>query len=223
MCFSAEVSFGASAIISSIGVYAIKKSTQKEQRLFAIIPILFGIQQFFEGWLWIALQNDGYELTERISTFGFLIFAQLIWPIMVPLSIYFIEKNKARKRLISISLILGTVLFVLLGYRLMNYNVTAQIDHHHIFYTVGHFKSTNWWSGIFYLLPAVFPFTLSSNRKINFMGYLMLLLFLIAKLFYLKYMISVWCMFAAIISLYIYFILNKQKLIKPSSNPLQYK
>ncbi|TLX70444.1 hypothetical protein E9993_22265 [Labilibacter sediminis] len=208
MCFSAEVSFGASAIISTVGIYAYKKSTLREQRLFALIPILFGVQQFFEGWLWIALQNEGYQFIESVASYGFLIFAQLIWPVVVPLSVFLMEKNTSRKTLMKIPLALGIFLFILLGYRMIFYDVIAQIDQQHIFYTVGHFKSTNWWSGIFYLLPAVIPFILSSYRKVNILGALMLVFFLIAKVFYLKYMISVWCMFAAVISIYIYFILK---------------
>jgi hypothetical protein len=209
MCFSAEVSFGASAVISTVGIIAIKKSDKKEQLFFAMIPLMFGIQQFFEGWLWVSLQNEGYKTIETISTFGFLIFAQLIWPVWVPLSTYLVEKDKLRKRIITVPLIAGIGLFFLLGYRMIVYDVTAQIDQQHIYYTIGNFNSTNWWSGIFYLLPAVFPFVFSSIRQINFLGILMLLLFVVAKIFYIKYMISTWCLFAAVLSIYIIFILKK--------------
>jgi len=211
MCFSAEVSFGASAVISTVGVMAIKKSTKKEQLLFAMVPLLFGVQQFFEGWLWIALENGPYPRLENIATFGFLIFAQLIWPIWVPLSAYTLEKNTTRKRLIGFALLLGIALFLILGYRMLTYDVKAQIDQFHIYYTVGHFQSTNWWSGIFYLLPAVFPFIFSSKHTINYLGLMMLLLFAIAKIFYLKYMISTWCLFAALLSVYIFFILKREE------------
>ncbi len=211
MCFSAEVSFGASAVISTVGILAIKKSQNKEQLFFAMIPLMFGVQQFFEGWLWVALQNDGYRTTEIIATYGFLIFAQLIWPVWIPLSAFFIEKKRPRKRIIAFSLSVGVILFIILGIRMIAYDVTAQIDHQHIYYQVGTFQSTNWWSGILYLLPALFPFLFSSIKQINYLGILMLLLFVVAKVFYIKYMISVWCMFAAVLSIYIYFILKKQE------------
>ncbi len=175
-----------------------------------MIPLLFGVQQFFEGVLWVGLKNPQHASWIPVAAIGFLIFAQLVWPVWVPLSTFLIEKNKKRKRWIGGALILGIALFLILGYRMIVYEVTAQIDHQHIFYTVGHFKSTNWWSGIFYLLPAAFPFVFSSFRQINYLGILMLLFFVISKVFYLKYMISVWCLFGAILSIYIFFIL-KQK------------
>jgi len=211
MCFSAEVSFGASAVISTVGVLAIKKNTKKEHLFFAMIPLMFGIQQFFEGWLWIALENDGYEHIESAATFGFLIFAQLIWPVWVPLSTFKTEHNRKRKQMMAISLALGIILFGLLAYRMLFYDVSAQIDGQHIFYQVGHFQSTNWWSGIFYLLPAALPFVFSSNKRINYLGVAMLLFFVVSKIFYLKYMISVWCLFAAVLSLYILYILKKEE------------
>lgn len=211
MCFSAEVSFGASAVISTVGVLAIRKSTKKEQLFFAMIPLLFGIQQFFEGWLWVALKHEGYQTTETIATFGFLLFAQLIWPVWVPLSAFTMEKHPRRKQWMGVALSIGIALSLLLGYRMLFYPVTAHIDQQHIYYTVGHFQSTNWWSGIFYLLPAVFPFVFASRRAINYLGLLMLLLFVVAKVFYLKYMISTWCLFAALLSVYIFFILKREE------------
>jgi hypothetical protein len=214
MCFSAEVSFGASAILVTTGVLTIRKSNKKNQLFFAMIPILFGIQQFMEGWVWVSLQNEGYNIISTVSMFGFLIFAQLIWPVWVPLSAYTLETNKTRKLLITFSLALGIFLALLLGYRFFAYEVSASIEAKHIFYQVGHFKSTNWWSGIFYLLPALFPFIFSSHKKINILGYLMLLLFVISKVFYIRYMISTWCLFAGVLSIYIWFIVKDMNRVK---------
>ncbi len=209
MCFSAEVSFGASAVLVTTGTMAVIENKRRDQMFFAIIPVLFGIQQFFEGWIWVSLQSGGYETMGQISKYGFLVFAQLVWPVWVPLSAYFLERNIKRKKLITFSLVLGIGLALLLGYRLIAYDVGAFIREKHIFYQIGHFKSTNWWSGIFYLLPALFPFIFSSHKRINILGYLMLLMFVVSKVFYLTYMISTWCFFAAVLSVYILFIVKK--------------
>jgi len=210
MCFSAEVSFGASAVLITTGALTIAENKSKDRRLFAMVPILFGIQQFFEGWVWTALQGNGFETMGEISKYGFLIFAQLVWPVWIPLSALKLERNLKRKRLITFSLSLGIGLALLLAYRLIAYDVSAFIQEQHIFYQIGHFKSTNWWSGIFYLLPALFPFIFSSYKRINVLGYLMLLMFVVSKVFYLRYMISTWCFFAAVLSIYILYIVKKQ-------------
>ncbi len=211
MCFSAEVSFGASAVLITTGALALKEVSKKEQILFAMIPVMFGLQQFLEGWVWVSLQNDNYDVLRMISVYGFLIFAQLVWPVWVPLSALKLEHDKKRKRLIVFSLSVGVILALILAYRLVFYDVNGYIQEHHIFYRVGHFKSTNWWSGILYLLPALFPFIFSSNKKINILGYLMLLMFVVSKLFYLKYMISTWCFFAAVLSAFVWYVVKKDR------------
>ena len=214
MCFSAEVSFGASAVLVAAGSLTMYENKRPDHRMFALIPVLFGIQQFFEGWVWVSLQTGGYENIGLISKYGFLVFAQLVWPVWIPLSAYYPERNSKRKKMIVFSLALGIFLALLLGYRMIEYDVTASIQDKHIFYQIGHFKSTNWWSGIFYLLPALFPFIFSSDKRINILGYLMLLMFAVSKVFYLRYMISTWCFFAAVLSAYIFFIVKKNNIYR---------
>ena len=49
MCFSATASFTVGVVLSVIGVVTIKMTRRKEEIPFAMIPLLFGIQQFIEG------------------------------------------------------------------------------------------------------------------------------------------------------------------------------
>jgi len=55
MCFSASVSFGASALLTTCGALSIRKAQGPAQKLFASTPFFFGIQQFSEGCIWLAL------------------------------------------------------------------------------------------------------------------------------------------------------------------------
>lgn len=75
MCFSAEASFGASIALLTIGTLAIRKNKDLNMRLFSCIPILFGIQQFFEGVVWLTQANQSLTLYTQISTYIFLLFA----------------------------------------------------------------------------------------------------------------------------------------------------
>ena len=49
MCFSAPASFIAGTALSVIGVAALKRTESKSEIPFALIPLLFGIQQLIEG------------------------------------------------------------------------------------------------------------------------------------------------------------------------------
>jgi hypothetical protein len=73
MCFSAEASFGLSVALLSGGVYCVKNAFSKNRLLLpvAIIPLLFAIQQFSEGWVWIGLRWENSALV-RIFALVFL-------------------------------------------------------------------------------------------------------------------------------------------------------
>ena len=126
MCFSATVSFGASAVIGTMGVIAYKKSTTTPQRVFSMIPIFFSIQQFFEGLIWMNLANPESTFPTSWLTYTFLFFAWIIWPIFIPFTIRLLEQDHVRKKILSLMLLVGTVVSAMLIYNLVVYDVTAK-------------------------------------------------------------------------------------------------
>jgi hypothetical protein len=66
-------------------------------------------------------------------------------------------------------------------------------------------------NGILYFIPTVLPALFSSNKKAYLFGFLVLLSFILSKLFFPNAFISVWCYFAAGISLSIYWLLKSEK------------
>jgi len=77
MCFSPEASFAGGIIISAIGAATVTKVHNPSQIVFASIPMFFGIQQIAEGVLWMALPDPALVITQKISTYWFLIMAQV--------------------------------------------------------------------------------------------------------------------------------------------------
>src|SRR5687768_18398485 len=96
MCFSATASFGAGIVLSTIGIATIKKAQRREQLAFAAIPLLFAVQQFSEGFVWVGLQNSN-ALMASAGTYVFLFFAQVLWPFWVPWSVMILEKKETRR------------------------------------------------------------------------------------------------------------------------------
>jgi hypothetical protein len=60
MCFSATASFALSAFLLPIGAYCVKKTVEADKRylILAAVPVGFGIQQAFEGGLWLAIEGS---------------------------------------------------------------------------------------------------------------------------------------------------------------------
>ena len=107
MCFSAGASFVGGVIITGFGVATIREVHKPAQLIFASIPLFFGVQQIVEGCLWLTLPDTDYVIIQKIITYFFLIMAQVLWPLLIPVSVLLMEKNKKRIRILRILLGLG--------------------------------------------------------------------------------------------------------------------
>jgi hypothetical protein len=227
MCFSPEASFTGGLIISAIGIAAVTKIHKPEHLLFASIPLFFGIQQFMEGALWLTIPNPDYINTERFCTYIFLVMADVLWPVMIPLSVLFMEKNPKRKRILRILLIMGITLSAYYAICMVSYSVTPEISGYHIHYKTDFPKSLAMVAFIVYLIVTITPLFVSSIKKTHLLGVLMFLSCCVTAIFFTQFLTSVWCFFAALISGVIFwilsdskreFIFNKLSLLKVISN-----
>ena len=123
MCFSAEASFAGGIIISAIGVATIRKVHEPSQILFASIPLFFGIQQITEGLLWVTLPLTDFVNIRHIATYIFLVMAQVIWPMLIPLSVLFMEKSEKKKKILIAFLFTGVSLSIYYTFCLLSFNV----------------------------------------------------------------------------------------------------
>ena len=211
MCFSAEASFAGGIIISLIGVATIRKVHKSSQILFACIPFFFGIQQIVEGFLWITLPMPDYISTQKFFTYFFLIMADFLWPVMIPLSVLLMEENKNKTRLLWVLLVMGFLLSLYYAYCLIFLNVFPQIKGYHILYKTDFPKSVTLFAFAIYLIVTITPLFISSIKRTKLLGIFMFLSCLVSAVFYIQYITSVWCFFAALISVVIFWILKDSK------------
>ncbi len=212
MCFSAEASFAGGIVISSIGVAAIKKVRKPSQLLFAGIPLLFGIQQISEGFLWVALLNPEYSNIQKYTTYIFLLMARVLWPMLIPLSVLLMEENLTRKKILSVLLAMGSSVSLYYSYCLLFLHVAPQIKGHHIQYISDFPESLAVPVFIIYFIACISPLFLSSIKRTRLLGVLMFISCLITAILFIQYLTSVWCFFAALVSGVIFWILNDLKL-----------
>lgn len=211
MCFSAEASFGAAAVIATVGIIAYKKADTKPLRLFALIPILFGVQQFFEGVVWISSTNEELAGLLKFSTYGFIFFAWLIWPVYIPFALWKLEKQVVRKKILVALTLVGLVAVFIGMYSILIYGVNATIQDCSINYKPGFKSSYPWIITIIYLTLTTLSHLVSSLSKVWILGVVNLITFFITKIYYQNYIISIWCFFAALSSLLILRIIISEK------------
>jgi hypothetical protein len=215
MCFSADASFIAGTVLSGAGIASLKKTGSRNQLAFAAIPLIFGIQQFTEGFLWLSFLNPDYHFFRQPATYVFLTFAQVIWPSWVPFSVLMMEKDIVRRKVLYFMQGIGILVSVFLAFRLITTDPVAEISNHHILYHLGFsIAIIRSMSVLYFIATVVAPFV-SRIKKMWSLGLTILFSYIISRIFFENYVISVWCFLAAVISIAVYWVIVEVN--KPSS------
>ena len=203
MCFSAPASFIASGGLTVLGGASLM-TAKKKNKILAAIPLLFAVQQAFEGIQWLYLNMGS---TSLLAGYGFLFFAFIVWPIFAPTSIFILDKK--RRRILGCFIFLGTAVAVYFIFVLLTQSLAIDELRRCVSYTFnipfGNF------AGVVYLLAIFGPLLVSSHRIFIWFGVVTVILAIISWLFFSFAFISVWCFFAAIISsMFFVYIRSKQ-------------
>jgi len=126
----------------------------------------------------------------------------------VPLAMLALEADPGRRKLLGALLVLGAILAPALAYGLGAYPVSANIAGPHIQYRQDSPLPFRWVTDLIYPLVIVLPPLVASNRLVRLIGVLLLASLVLTKIFFYYYFASVWCFFAAIISVLVVLIVR---------------
>lgn len=197
MCFSATVSFTAGGALLCLGAWTVRLIRQPYELAFALIPVLFGVQQLIEGALWLTVPVMATELNGALTQI-YSYFSQVLWPIYIPLSVLLLETVVWRQRVLVLITGAGTVCALFLLSYLIRLPVTSVVKGRHMVYLFEHFHVLAA-TGLYLLGTCVGPL-LSSHPWVRLFGAAATLSFIAAYAFYATWFISVWCFFAGILS-----------------------
>lgn len=213
MCFSAIASFSAGTVLTAACIVTTQKVSTKSQLAFAAIPLLFGIQQLSEGFVWLSLTQQQYAHWQQAATHAFLFFAHALWPVWVPFAALLFETKQPQKTIIFGFFILGLLLSLGEIYCLSAYHVESRIYGHHIEYLITYPRPFVAVSEIVYGIVTLVPCFVSSFKKMRWFAIILATSLVLTAIFYQAWLISVWCFFAALLSVIIYRILALQNKI----------
>lgn len=220
MCFSAEASFIAAAILAPAGMAVLWRAYKTDWRLVpvAALPLLFGAQQALEGGIWSV--DDDAHLAAQLSL-AYMFFSWLAWPVWTSFSLYFLEPVP-RKPLFVIFAIFGGIFggaqyfpyFVhadwlavkYLGYAI-SYGEVELFD-----YILG--RSVTY---TLYVALIIGPLLLSSYKHIRIFGLLVFAVLIITYVFFAYAYISVFCFGGALMSLYLVWMIFSGSLRLPGA------
>ena len=218
MCFSATASFSASLVIGTIGVATFSKSKDSNLKFLGAIPFLFAVQQFTEGFVWLSFNNFNFQFIQETATKAFLFFAWVLWPILMPYSIYKTEIPGLKKKINFYLFLLGSASGLHSIYTLLAGNPQPLVNDFHIDYTVSASAFENKIQIIqqlTYVIVTVVPLFVSSLKGAKVLATANFIALVLAFVFFKHSLPSTWCFFAAILSGIIYWIVrvNSKKTI----------
>jgi hypothetical protein len=209
MCFSARASFIAAATLTAIGVRTMQKASAYPVRLLAAVPLLFGVQQGVEGVVWLTIHSYPHSIVCIGATYGFMFFASICWPIYLPITTYLLEHNGYRKKLLFIMVLIGSFVACMSLLSLIMIPIHAVAIRNHIAYEMAQTGPVI--NTIYYLLLLLYLFATAGALMVSTvpylwsLGILVLITFIIAHWIYYYASGSIWCFFAAVGSVLIYY------------------
>lgn len=157
--------------------------------------------------MWLTLKSGGDDRLQFFATYFFLFMALIAWPTLIPLSMYKLEKIKRRRKILLPFLAGGTLLSTYYAWCLVTHSVSPQINQFHIMYSNNFPQRLQMAAFVVYVAVTLTPLFISSVRRMKLFGSLMFVSCLVTGVFYAETLTSVWCFFAALISVVIYVII----------------
>jgi hypothetical protein len=201
MCFSATASFTASALLLGMGALTLRRVEHRRDWALALIPVLFAIQQVTEGVVWLTLSGRAPGL-QVVATQVYSVFSHVLWPIYVPWAVWLAEPPGSRRRVLAAFGVTGIAVGLFLLYGMFANPIVAHAVGQHIDYESPHFYLAA--VLVLYLAATTVSPMLSSHVWVRWFGALALVASAAAYVAYAQWFISVWCFFAAALSVVLY-------------------
>jgi hypothetical protein len=208
MCFSPGADAVVGGIVVAVGVDALRHVREPKQILLASLPLLFGLHQIDEAFVWWGLQGGVSESLERVSIWVYVLFALVAVPILVPAAVFAVEPSVGRRRVIATFAALGIAVGVSLAISIFRGSVDAPHHGRQIGYDVSALSQGGRLTAL-YVVAACGALVACSYRDLAALGVLNLIAVPILMWLTVNGFISLWCFWAAIVSVVIDFHLRR--------------
>jgi len=210
MCFSATASFSVAGGLSIIGLLSLRSVTVKGYYFFAVIPFLFAVQQAAEGIVWLTIHNDAYQSINFVAMMVFLIFATTVWPVWIPMALLYLETDLVRQKILWILDWWGRAVAIYSIYLLVMFSARVDIFDGHLLYQIDQTLRPDLYLFCYYI-STVIPFFVSSFALTWLFGLIVTGMLLLTYMAWYVMLISVWCFFAAVLSVLVLVSLRLQQ------------
>ncbi len=214
MCFSATANFAGSAVLGTIGVATLAEVKHRRELLFAAMPCLFAVHQFTEGFVWLGLDGKLSQTALHGAAAAYVLYAQGLLPFLLPLSVFLIEPTRRKRRRMMAFLTLGSCLALYILWGLMMDPLQVYAVGHSIVYNNALTTTTT--VAVLYVIATCGALFFSGFRDLVLLGWLNLVGLIVVMLIKSYAFTSIWCAYAAVVSIVIYFFFRRSRPVRPA-------
>ncbi len=137
MCFSPEGDLIGGLVVTAIGIDACRHLRGRvEYRLVATLPVLLGLHQIDETFVWWRLQGHVPSGVGTFATWTYLLFALVVLPVLVPSTVLLFEPVRRRWRIMPF-IVLGAVVSSILLETMLGGHPSVKLGSYHLAYSIG--------------------------------------------------------------------------------------
>jgi hypothetical protein len=218
MCFSATANFVGSAVLGTIGVATLREVKHRRELLFAAMPVLFAVHQFTEGFVWLGVDHRLPSIVTHDAGAAYVLYAQGLLPFLLPLSVLLIEPTIRQRRRMLAFVTLGSLLGVYILWGLIAYPLDISAAGHGIVYL--NQITTTTVVAVLYVIATCGALFFSGFRDLVVLGWLNMVGLLVVMAVRRYEFTSLWCAYAAVVSVIIYFFFRRSKEQRPAKYAL---
>ena len=199
MCFSPEADLAVGTIALAVGVDALRHVHNSRQIPFAALPLLLGLHQLTEAFVWWGLQGHVAHSVERAALWVYLLFALAALPPYLTVAVGLVERSPVRRKIIWVYTAVAVAVGAVLAGAMLGGHIGATIDGHHIAYDVDSLHYGGRLTAV-YVVATCGALLASSYRDLELLGALNLVAVPVLAYLTMNGLISLWCFWAAIVS-----------------------
>jgi hypothetical protein len=207
VCYSAPASLTASGVLAVSGIATLRIKKKKSEIPLSLFPLIFSVHQLTEGLLWLNHRGVVPDAYKQGLIYAFVLIAFVFWPIYVPFSAYLTETGRMRRKIIILCQLVGIYIGITFLVSIIRSTPDATFLENSIAYGVhGPPKSL-----APYMIAVTIPFLVATDKRLLILG--VALLVACGTAVYTSCSCtfpSMWCFYAAILSLIIYLRLRYQ-------------
>jgi len=201
LCFSATANFVGSGVLGTVGVITLGQVKHRRELMFASLPALFAVHQLIEGFVWLGLDGILSPAVTHNAGAAFMLYAQGLLPLLMPLSIYLFEPPGARRKAMVPFVVLGGGLTLYILWALTAFPTQISVMQNSIVYVNA--ATNNDYVAVLYIIATCGSLFFSKVRAMVLFGAANVVILLVVMAVKRYAFTSLWCAYAAVASVII--------------------